>query len=430
MSNKIFAFLLGLALCLIMPLRAGDFGLTLKHDSGLTGGTGSLPDIEQIDMQESALLWGHGRVGENLTVQGSGGFLFEFPDRYLLKLESLKAGAIFTPSGLPRSAIQVTAGRLDLSDISGKVWRHKGDGLQLQARFQAVTVTASAVYTGLIPTFMNDVIMSQSDLAAYNHPQAGITGTPGAPRMAEMVTAVFPEIAAGQTLALCLLFQQDLRSDDELVTGGQRLHTQYAGLCLSGPLTRQPHLFYRAFLVGNGGQYGGDTIRGFLGGGDISYYRPDWRRSRFRLSFLYSSGDADHDNYYEGNTGGFSTAFVPISGRAPGIILSPKHANLFYALLGYSLKPFSRYGDSPFTNSMLTFNNITLFRSTAGPISSNNIESAADDLYLGNETNIRFLLRPTSDLGLSLTGALLIPSRLLTVAGPQWEFRAALSFTL
>jgi len=132
--------------------------------------------------------------------------------------------------------------------------------------------------------------------------------------------------------------------------------------------------------------------------------------SKIELNLLYSSGDSDYDGFYEGNTAGNSTQFLPISRPSLGLLFSPQVSNIFFAQLSYSIKPFSGTQSPLLRNIQTLLNGTTFFRSTTGSISESGIDPGSGVSYLGTEVDLIINFRPLSDLGFILSNGIFFPN--------------------
>ena len=427
---KKITMILLITLAFTLPAAGADFGLTIDAAPSVLWDTGDPLDLSGLTYTVKAALWGNGKISDELNFELQGGYTLKETRAFLLELDQLQLNGKFTKSELLPGTLSFKAGRLPFSEFSGKVFSHTGDGLSLELGLTSLSISAFAAYTGLLQAPACSILVSRSDIADQSLSPVPLFGPLGPPRLIEGAALTFPEIAGQQTLIISGLFQQDLRSDADLVATGSRVDTIYAGLGLMGPLPLLPSLFYSLYGYGNTGSYGSSTIWAFLAGGGINYFMPEFLSSRIAVDALYSSGDADHSEFYEGNTAGDSLAFVPLVPSQAGLIFTAQQTNLFYISGSFSMKPFNDSDILGIKNTLLLLKVTGFFRSTVGAISTGGVNTGSDELYLGTEADLTVLARFLSDLGCSLSGAVFVPSTAMQSATPQIKISAALSLSM
>jgi hypothetical protein len=379
-----------------------DFGFTIDNATGYTyeGNAG-------ITQRNKFSHWLDGRIGENLTFAYQLSYTFSL-DRYvLLDLDLLRFGGTFALGGAKPFIFAFNSGRFFVSEFSGNVLSHLWDGFKLEFSLPSAVFSAAAGYTGLLQTPSSSVIVTASDEVDQNADPPPVFGPLAAPRLAGMVAAEFPELFLRQTLNAAFIFQFDLRGDARIAPGRGRIHTQYIGAGLSGPIISS--LYYDTFFYLNTGQSDGGLILGVLSGGGLTLYLPKAAASKVSASFVYAGGDADHVSLYEGNTAGNSTAFIPLSASSSGLVVSPRLTNVFFPSAGYSLKPFSFIESSAARNFSIEMKMFPFFRSTPAPVSVGGVDDASASLYLGTELDFIIKARPLSDLGLGWSMGFFFP---------------------
>ncbi len=365
-----------------------------------------------------------------------GGGTFLGVDLYDLRLKGTfeRAG-----DALPR-VFGFEMGRYRTSETTGLVFNHILDGFGFDFVYPFATVTVDVGFTGLIARPASSVLISRLDLVEFN------SGSPdsfipqpedvlfGPKRIVGILEVEIPSLFQRHTLDFSLMVQEDLRAlfendgtpvqfqllEEGVTTEqpgrGGLVDTQYFMLGLKGPIVKG--FFYNAFGVLNTGRtlsYIGGTYRyvpvlGFTAGGGLRYYNEDLLYSKMGLQFVYSSGDADSTAYYEGNSAGKATTFVPVSVVPVGHVFAPQLGNLFYINASYSLRPLSVL-EARFARTLQTrLDFYTFFRSTAAPVSAGGIDDTSESLYLGSEVDLALSFRPLSDVGVSLTAGLFFPS--------------------
>jgi hypothetical protein len=344
---------------------------------------------------------------------------------YFFDLETLSLTGTFPGALGDNSLVTFQAGRFWFSEFSGYVLDHNADGLSLEMSYPGIIAMVSAGYTGLLFGESSSVILSKADSSKDD-----VLFAP--PRILEAGALLFPELFWGQDLVVSFLAQQDMRNQEELIAEGEeteivgkggRVHTQYYGLGMSGPISAsvyQDVFFYLStgstlsYLAdassGTGYSYSYQPILSYLFGGGIRYFNEGALYSKIELNILFSSGDADYSFFLEGNTDGRAGNFTVISQPTFGLVFSPQLGNVFLAELSYSFKPFARSQYPRMQNLQTMVNAYGFFRSTAGVISEGGIDPSSDSLYLGTEVDAILNFRPFSDLGISLAGGIFFPN--------------------
>ncbi len=403
--------LLGTILSLLTFLAFGfDFGGYIDNVSIFSNSSES-----NFYQQDKLSIWFSMGTGSNPAFLARGSYTFSTEKPYFFDLDILKV------SGETPSIFSYTAGRYHTSDFSGLILNHRLDGITAVLDFPMASISATAGYTGLLFKDSSSIIMSKAD-ELDSEDTAVILASP---RIIGGMNLLLPELFFRQDLNISFWMQMDLRSETNLVsegtlllsnTGG-RLHTQYTGLGLKGPIVSS--LYYNIFAyMGTGttmsyigGSYSYKGILSFLSGFGLRYYAEKILFSRIAFDFLYSSGDSDYSNdFTEGNTVEAANMFRPVSRPYFALAFSPQLGNIFVGQLSYSIKPFSQTANRILAKIQTEIKASGFFRSTTGLISEPGIDPASNDLYLGTEIDGIMNFRPLSDLGLSITGGVFLPN--------------------
>jgi hypothetical protein len=420
--------MIGLAL-ILYPLFSFDFGVTLDGNTSLPLTVGTAVDMaDDLAYGGKASFWANGNLNSETSLEFQGSYTYSQSRPFFLELNTLQYSGQFFLSGKTPGILNIKAGRTSFSDFSGKVFSHSGDGISLGLDYPGINISLFGVYAGLLQQPSNGILMTQSDVADSAVDPVPLWGPLGVPRAIEGLAFTFPAPIPDHTLLLSGIFQQDFRSDGRLADGGNRMNTYYAGLGLMGPIV--PSLYYSLYGYGNTGSYGSETILAFLAGGGINYFIPTFLSSRLTLDALYSSGDEDHASFYEGNQFGYSTAFVPVTSAPAGSVFTAQQTNLFYVSSSYSAKPFSGSVHKGLANFLAMAKGTVFFRSTPGAISTGNTDTDREGLYLGTEADLNLVLRPASDLGLTLGGGIFFPSANMASQAVQVKGTAAFSLSI
>ena len=440
---KKLAFLLALASLAAGSTAALDFG----------GSIDSATTVEQADsltLKEEATLSGWARLmlGKSLELYTRGSYTYTIDTPVLLDLDAgwLK-GEWDTADG--PSLFELTLGRFRASDFSRLVLDHTLDGFQLAFSYPNAVLRASAGFTGLIQKPRSDIVISKTDEADVN--RAAVLFAP--PRLVGSFGVELLNVLGSQSLKLAMLFQEDLRLDDDNVleageenffpNQGGLLDTQYLGAGLSGPLGGS--LYYDLFVFGNTGQmlsyveddesitsssYQYEPIVAFLGGAGVRYFAPVLS-SVVGLRALYASGDEDAISVVEGNTDGWALAFIPISQSDRALVFSPQLGNLLVGEASFSIKPFGGLGVPALANLQAMVKVMVFGRPTTGPVSEGGIDPASDSMYLGSEVDVTINYRPFSDLGIALNGGVFLPGDAIHAdrSDPEYVFGLLVSLS-
>ncbi len=400
-----------------------DFGLTVDASPAMLFNSGQTEvDWSGLSYTIKSAGWANGKINKALSYEFQGSYTFKDSRAFLLELDQLKLQGKYSLDDGGLGNLSFKAGRFSFSDFSTKVFSHTGDGIFIDWALPAVSFSMFTAYTGLIQGPAATIIMSHSDLSAQAVDPVPVWGPFASPRLVEGLRITFPALFAGQTLILSGLFQQDLHTDAQIVSGGNRLNTYYAGAGLMGPIPILPSFFYSAYGFWNGGSYGDNQILAYIAGGGLNYLIPAFLSSRVSVEGHYSSGDADYSGFYEGNTSGFSTMYTPVTPIAAGVIFTAQQSNLFYFSALYSMKPVK--------STMIMLKGTTFFRSTAGPVSTGNTSADSTGLYLGTEANLNVMMRLLSDLGMSAGGNVFFPSSVMLDQSIQFKVTASVSLSL
>jgi hypothetical protein len=424
-------------LCLIMfpglHLFSLDFGG--YFDNTTLFSTNDDTGYYQIDRLS---LWLSSSLGRGWSFSALGHYIFELAYPVLFDIDELLLKGEWPDVEQGPSLFSVRMGRFRFSEFSHLILDHPADGFQVDFNYPSSLVTFGLGYTGLISKYSTTITLSKADTNDQDNKDVLL----GPPRLLGILQCHLPEIMEGQDLTLSVLFQKDLRSEDNIIeegTGeydlaenrGGYYDSLFAGAGLSGAFTSS--VYYNIFsylqtgqtlsymedsgsITGNSYQY--QPVLGYLGGAEINYYSPDLSYSTFNLGFLYASGDADSDSCIEGNREGWSFLFTPVSQEEGHVVYNPKLSNLFYIRGMYSVKPFAMLGRGILDKILLILDGTMFFRATTGAISDQQgLNPDSESLYLGSEIDVLINFRPFSDLGMRLSTGYFIPDN-----GPDSAF--------
>ncbi len=392
---------------------AVDFGGSIYND---TGGTyiqkDGRFDFTQYDITG---LWVCVDVKERLNFYIKGSYAFNYSYLNPPKKPNFFDIESFTVKNIGNNPLIVTVGRFFTSDFTNYVFSNKVDGLSVEFNVPLFTLKALVGYNGFLFKERSTVIMTKADLLDLDNNSRIFA----APRLVGGVDLLFPDLFLKQDLNLALWTQLDLRQSSGLSTGEGRMFSQYYGIGLNGPITDS--FYYKgAFYFESGSAYSMflnryDYILAYMGCLSVSWYMEKFLSSKAEIEFVYSSGDQDSISFYDGNGGGYSTMFMPISRFSFDKIFSPELGNIFMTRAGYSMKPFSFLsGDSfrVFKNIQAVLSALSFFRSTTGAISEAGVDTNSKSIYLGTEIDGSINGMLFSDFGVFLSGGMFFPNTL------------------
>ncbi len=397
--------------------HAFDFGSAVSNTTGY-----SIVDEASLIQSNKATLWAKTPGGKQFSFFLQGSYTFDIDRYYLFDIDMLQFEGSFVFLEKTPFKMGFKAGRLPFDEFSKKILYHRLDGIKLSFDLPFVTIAATGGFSGFFQQPTSTIIMSMADYTASLLEDV-IFGTP---RLIETISATFIEPFLRQDVHITCIFQQDLRDKEDLIQPevrdynddmGGKLHTFYFGVGLSGPL------FYGFFWEGYGyfgtgstlsfieGLYSYAPIISGLFGIELTWFNRNLLYSRAKAGFTYSSGDADYSRFYEGNTGGIASTFIPISRPGVGLAFSPQLGNIFYPELSYSVKPFSMFDHQLWQNIQLEARGVGCFRSTTGAISESGVDPSSTSLYLGTNIDLSFKMRITSEIGISYSQGFFIPHK-------------------
>ncbi len=418
-TASVAALAIALLLAGGLPAGAVEWGGTVGNTTTPTySGTSQELSFQQKD---TAALWLDAELNPRLSLTIQGSYTYEQDRPYLFDVDILKLHGRYPLRD--SSVLEFSLGRFRGADFTALLFNDNLDGAQVSWRTARANLSLSVGFLGLELEPVSTVSMSKTDILGDS--------LLAPPRLLEMLQVELPELLGRQTLLAALVAQQDLRAEDQLVTGGGRLSTEYLGVALRGPLAGA--LYYDLFgYLGTGrtysligAAYSYEWILSGLVGGSLRFFKEKWLSSNFELRLLLATGDADYTaSFYEGNTDGLATVFTTISQPELTLLFTPRLGNLVLAEASYSLKP------AAFFQALLK---ASLFlRPTKGRISDSTVDPLlSSSPYLGTEIDASFRFRLFSDLGLALTAGVFLPGAAFPAASREPDFggRFELSFS-
>ncbi len=403
---------------------AYDFGLTSDTDGSIEAASGQETSFS-LSSQNS--LWLDSSIG-NTILELQASYTYSQDRSVLLEIDHARiSGGI----QMENAVLNWKAGRIEATDFSGQVFSHSGDGAQLAWENGDTQIEVFGLYTGLLQASSSDISMTNTDKYIQDLATTDpipVLGPLGPAHIVEGLQVNLLNIVGRQSLVIAGIFQQDVNSDSQLVSGGERLHSQYGGLGFSGPLSEEGFLFYSVFGWFSHGTIGEDRMLAALAGGSINLILPDVRSAHLSLSTIFASGDSDYAQFREGNSADSATAFTPITSAPIAWIFTPQQSNLCYISGRASIIPFEQgfWADKILVSLQPTL----FFRTSEGPISDNTVIPNEDALYLGTEADLLVVARITSDLGASLGAGIFFPTSNASISRTTVIVQAGISLTL
>ena len=380
-----------------------DFGLTLDTSTFLSSGV-----IDSAYSSEyKAALWGEllqvtDKGGSlDLTVQGSYRYTAQRP--YIVDLDLFRFTGLFSQAFGEGTAVELKAGRLNFSDATKLILDQTLDGVQINFLFSGFQVRLAGAYSGFILNPSSNVRISADDLSEVTDNSVFF----GPKRL------IAQAFLGSDGFALQALAQFDMRGN----TAAEIINTQYLGIV--GVPRLGPGLYLDYDLTASYGQstVGASTtnLLSALAGFGFRLYGERFAESRAHLKVTYATGftplvlllnNLSLDN------------FRSISLPTIGLVFSPRLANLLYADFGYSFHPFAGNPSAVLSNIEPSVGARAFFRDpvpflltgTPADIQVNDLNSSSTALYLGTEIQAGVAARLFSDLGLSITGGVFLPS--------------------
>jgi hypothetical protein len=426
--QTVFAVLL---LAVAVSLSAMDVGGYVDNTTGgekAPVGTGTTLQLVQ---RSSAALWLFTTFGA-WTLDAQASYTYTPAVPVLADLDHLVLGGLFPAELGGARSLGFQIGRLPFADATGYVLNHRLDGLKISVGRESSAFSVGVGTTAGLQKPTASVVMSRLDVLSLSDSATVLAP----PRLIATFDYQARNLVAGQDLTVGAVVQEDLRSDALLTpeeatafqpTGGGAMDTQYVSLVLAGGLA--PGLFHRTFYTVNTGRTlsyrpDADSVTGFayrytpvfghLAGLELSYFIPQALNSRIRLGGIYSTGDEDASDYYEGNTNETSSAFVPISAASFSDVFTLQPGNSAHVAISYSLRPLSGTGADILQAEL---SGALYFRTAGGgPVSAGIVDADTAEAYIGSDIDLKVVVQPFSDLRLVLAGGLFLPNEAVMTA--------------
>ncbi|MFO8065428.1 MAG: hypothetical protein R6V29_12460, partial [Spirochaetia bacterium] len=390
-TRIIYVSVLVLLVVAASPLAAIDFGGTVGNTSEVF-----------VPLEDGDVSYGQGnRVSMFISHAFSPALEFRARGRYEYRLDTVLDGdsdpeidwfqgdldafyidGRYAVEDTTRYFFDFRAGRFRLRDFSGVLLNERADGARISFETGPGDLTLAGGYTGLLLKESSNLLLSRADVG--DSADDDVYFAP--PRALGVFELSLPEIFGRQSINVTLIGQGDLRPESDLQDDQGHVHTVYYGGGLTGPLA--PRLYYDVYGYFGGGTRIGDPsglarqvpIRSYLAGANLEYFIPDFAQSAFSLGYLYSSGDADHENLYQSDGEGASEMFVGLTPPSFGTVFSPRLGNLMVTDFSYSIKPFTRDDRSAIQEFQTELAVLGFFRPTTGVISRPGARTSSDEL--------------------------------------------------
>ncbi len=411
--------------------RAFDWGGYLDNTTGvaLPSAVGNPVDLIQ---STTVALWAQAGLGDwDFDTQGSYSYTPTVPILFEIDELTLATDVIAGQSWV--STVGLTVGRTRFVDPNSAFLSATLDGLQLQLSGARSSLRLSAATNALAFRPSNPVVISNLDAS----PIANQDALFAPPRLLVGLDFRALEVVGGQHLNLGVLVQEDLRPEAQLtdpftdtrqLDGGGRLDTQYVSIGLSGSLA--PGVFQRVYYTLNTGRtlsfvddaesptgswYEYQPVFGHLAGLELTWFLPEVMNSRVRFFGQFSSGDADAEDYIEGNTAGMSTSFIPLAPPVISNTFTLKPGNSAHVGVSYSARPLAAvFADVLQAEAKAV---VYLRTSGSGAVSEPGVNPDSDGAFVGSDLNIVLTYQPLSDVRLVLANGVFLPNADVMNAG-------------
>ena len=412
--------------CAVPSIWAFDLGVRLQSTNVLDGSLGANDPInfgstERADLQLAF------NFGEFLDLALGGHFELYLPKiGYDFDIDFLTLRGDFNfGSGI---RLLMRAGRFRFVDVTGKVLNHKLDGAQLSFRLPFMSAELGVGTTALLFN-NNSYRIVHTKIDDRNSKDNGKILAPL--KLIGNLTLSLVDVIPRHTVYASALLNVDLRSENELIprsgTGsslqearqkGGQFTTHYYALGINGGLGSIYYNVYGVLQLGEIGRqvsagssnvrYQYDPVVAGIASLRIGWLIPNSLKSLIEIEGFFSSGDADYNEFFEGNKQGSSSHFIPISNSSLTFVFAPKVGNVGYGQIRYSIQPFSSLGVAALENFQVSARALLLFRGwAAGAVSITNANQASE--LIGAEASLTINYRPVSDVGFSLTYGMGLP---------------------
>jgi hypothetical protein len=364
-------------LCVIFPLAAADFGLTLDQSAELQG----YRDNTFFTYTGALIPWFSALPAPGWDVLVSAGFTVKREGEAWDYIPEIRRTRLVYHFG----GGEVRAGRMEYSDPLGLSASGLFDGLALSLGAGDANVSAGVWYTGLLYKKSAVITVTAEDLIDYYAPfeYARFTDTYFASRRL-LAAADF------EHPALAGLLRLRLSASGQIVLNGREtaFHSQY--------LTGKIALPVKAFVFDLGGsaeleEDAGRLGLGLLGEMGISWTPPTAVHDRLSLRGRFSSGRTPD---------GLFAAFVPLTSAAHGNILKANISGLQVIHAEYTARPHRTFSYS--------LEGFYFIRSDLGSYRDWPVREAG--YFLGGEFDGRLIWSPVSDLKIEFGGGVFAPA--------------------
>ena len=402
--KPIVLVLAGLALISVRAFALEeDFGATLDSSSFLSSGVVDT----NAESEYRAAVWGElfqeTDQGGSLDLIAQGSYRYTADRPFIFDLDLLRFTGLFSSALGAGTAVELKAGRLNFSDATKLILDQTLDGVQINLLFSGFQIRLAGAYSGLLLNPSSNVRISADDYLEVNDNSVFF----GPKRI------ITQALIGSDSFDVQALAQFDMRGN----TGTEIIDTQYLGI--AGTPRLSPNFYLPYHLTASYGQstVGSKTTNliSALAGLGVQFYAEDLAASRAHVQVTYATGFTPIVLL----TNSFSfDDFRPISPPTIGLVFSPRLANLLYLDVGYSFRPFVNNPSSVLTNIEPLMAARVFFRDpvpllisgTPADILVNDLNPNSTALYLGTEIEAGVVARLFSDLGLSVRGAVFLPS--------------------
>lgn len=301
--------------------------------------------------------------------------------------------------------LSLTAGRTQVSDVSGLIAPLTVDGLIVGWRIPGLVLQGVAATTALLRPQESLLLTAtdQSEAGALLGPQRYVGG----------VFLTLPETFGTANLYAHYLTQLDGRALLAPPAGAELYTSHYLVTGVIAPLASR--LFASGFLYGNLGinelvGSGTTTYLGYGARAEVRSFLPVSGRPVGTASVLFASGD-NEGALSATPSGELTTLFAPGPYATPWTLAQVPLANVIAGTLSGSFLPFDWSDDPAVRRTQLSARTTALYRPWSIDPGAAGVDPSATGGWYGTELAATLVLKPFTDLDIRGTGAIFLPVR-------------------
>jgi hypothetical protein len=372
-----------------------DFGLTLRSLPVFSNGDKPYGNFEYTGI---AVPWFTAPLGAQGELYLSGGISVVYANEEwnpVLELYRCELTYRFGPG------LRLSAGRLSRREPLNLVFNGLFDGFALDAGLEKTRLSMGVFYSGFIYKKTAYIVMSPGDYAAYDDEDNYFASR-------RLVFSLDWEIPApfdsGGAFNLGAIGQLDLNKLDDQINGNTRIHSQYALVKYSQPIS---NIFNAELGVLLGGIEEEDSGAGFCyaASADLAWLLPGALNDRLSLRGALASGVQDGVK-----------AFLPINTIVRGKVLRPNFSGIALAEAEYT----ARLRPSLSAEIAAAY----FFRTDSHTYSDPGLDLNSLSPLLGGEIYGGLNWAPVSDIAFTLGGGIFLPQSGKAFApdtAPRWR---------